>query len=340
VQFAQNVSQVFLGLNMKCASCHDSFIDRWKLSETYGLAAIYAEAPLEINRCDKPTGKMAKAAWLFPELGQIDATAPKGERLKQLAKLMTDHENGRFTRTIVNRLWHRFMGRGIVHPVDAMQTAPWSEDLLDYLATDLSDTGFDLKHTMRLIVTSNAYQSESVALDAQPGGQEYVYAGPIAKRMTAEEFVDSLWQLTNTAPAEPHKTVAKILTAAEKTSHKTYRAALVACDPLMRSLGRPNREQVVSDRPTVLTTLQALDLSNSQLLATTLGKGAAVILKESEAQSDDKLTSWVYEAALCRHPTKGEREIVREILGGTPTAQGVEDLLWMVIMLPEYQIIR
>jgi hypothetical protein len=96
----------------------------------------------------------------------------------------------------------------------------------------------------------------------------------------------------------------------------------------------------VSDRPTVLTTLQALDLSNSQLLATTLGKGAAVILKESEAQSDDKLTSWVYEAALCRHPTKGEREIVREILGGTPTAQGVEDLLWMVIMLPEYQIIR
>ncbi len=340
VQFAQNVSQVFLGLNMKCASCHDSFIDRWKLSETYGLAAIYAEAPLEINRCDKPTGKMAQAAWLFPELGQIDTTAPKGERLKQLAKLMTDRENGRFTRTIVNRLWHRFMGRGIVHPVDAMQTAPWSEDLLDYLATDLSDTGFDLKHTMRLIVTSNAYQSESVALDAQPGGQEYVYAGPIAKRMTAEEFVDSLWQLTNTAPAEPHKTVAKFLTADEKTSHKKYRAALVACDPLMRSLGRPNREQVVSDRPTVLTTLQALDLSNSQLLATTLGKGAAAILKESEAQSDEKLTSWVYEAALCRHPTKGEREIVREILGGTPTAQGVEDLLWMVIMLPEYQIIR
>ena len=301
VQFAQNVSQVFLGLNMKCASCHDSFIDRWKLSETYGLAAIYADAPLEINRCDKPTGKMAQAAWLFPELGQVDAAAPKSERLKQLAKLMTDHENGRFTRTIVNRLWHRFMGRGIVHPVDAMQTAPWSADLLDYLATDLSDNGYDLKRTMRLIVTSDAYQSESVALDAQPAGQEFVYAGPIAKRMTAEEFVDSLWQLTNTGPKEPHHAVAKFLSSDETAAHKTYRAALVACDPLMRSLGRPNREQVVSDRPTMLTTLQALDLSNSQLLATTLSKGAAKILKQSDAQNDDKLTAWIYEAALARN---------------------------------------
>jgi hypothetical protein len=340
VQFAQNVSQVFLGLNMKCASCHDSFIDRWKLSETYGLAAIYADAPLEINRCDKPTGKMAQAAWLFPELGQIDASAPKDERLKQLAKLMTDHENGRFTRTIVNRLWHRFMGRGIVHPVDAMQTAPWSADLLDYLATDLGDDGYDLKRAMRLIVTSNAYQSESVALDAQPGGQEFVYAGPIAKRMTAEEFVDSLWQLTNTGPKEPHHAVAKFLSDGEIASHKTYRAALVACDPLMRSLGRPNREQVVSDRPTMLTTLQALDLSNSQLLATTLDKGAAKLLKQSNAENDDKLAAWIYEAALCRQPTDGEREIAREILGTTPNRHGVEDLLWVVMMLPEYQIVR
>lgn len=116
VQFSQSISQVFLGINMKCASCHDSFIDRWKLDEAYGLAAIYSEQPLEINRCDKPTGRMAQAAWIFPELGSVDAKAPQPERLKQLAGLMTHPDNGRFTRTIVNRLWHRLMGRGIVHP--------------------------------------------------------------------------------------------------------------------------------------------------------------------------------------------------------------------------------
>ena len=72
LQFAQNVSQVFLGINMKCASCHDSFIDRWTLAQTYGLAAVCANGPLEMYRCDKPLGKMAEAAWMFPELGQID----------------------------------------------------------------------------------------------------------------------------------------------------------------------------------------------------------------------------------------------------------------------------
>ncbi len=340
VQFAQNISQVFLGLNMKCASCHDSFIDRWKLSETYGLAAIYADRPLEINRCDKPTGKMAKASWLFPELGQLDPKAPKEQRLKRLAELMTDDRNGRFTRTIVNRIWHRLMGHGIVHPVDAMQSPPWSADLLDYLAVDLSDHGYDLKSTIRLIVTSSAYQSQALALDAQPGGPDFVYTGPIAKRMTAEEFVDALWQLTNTGPTEPHKSVEAFLTADEKRDRRFYRASLVACDPLMRSLGRPNREQVVTDRPSMLTTLEALDLSNSELLATTLNRGATNILKQFAGQDGAALTTWLYEAALSRHPTASERKIATDILGVAPTQQGVEDLLWVVIMLPEYQIIR
>ena len=340
VQFAQNVGQVFLGLNLKCASCHDSFIDRWKLSETYGLAAIYADAPLEINRCDKPTGTMAQAAWLFPELGQINPAAPKDERLKRLAELMTDRENGRFTRTIVNRIWHRFMGRGIVHPVDAMQTAPWSDDLLDYLAVELADHGYDLKSTMRLIVTSRAYQSQALALDAQPKGPEFVYGGPIAKRMTAEEFSDALWQLTDTGPESPHKTVAAFLPKDEQKDRKEYRAALVTCDLLMRSLGRPNREQVVSERPSLLTTLQALDLSNSELLATTLKRGAANVLKQFEGTDSDAVIDWLYESALSRQPTAAERDVANEVLGKSPSQQGVEDLLWIVIMLPEYQIIR
>ena len=78
IQFSQNVSQVFLGINMKCASCHDSFIDRWTLSESYNLAAIYSNTPLELNRCDKPTGKMATPKWIFPELGDVDPLLAQG----------------------------------------------------------------------------------------------------------------------------------------------------------------------------------------------------------------------------------------------------------------------
>ena len=82
VQAAQNISQVFLGINLKCASCHDSFISDWKLTDAYGLAGIFADQPLEIHRCDQPTGKFAAMQFLFPQLGSIDAAAPKPERLR------------------------------------------------------------------------------------------------------------------------------------------------------------------------------------------------------------------------------------------------------------------
>src|SRR5204863_2462419 len=77
LQFAQNVAQVFFGINMKCASCHDSFIDNWKLDDAYALAAIVADRPLEIHRCDKGTGKTAAARFLWPELGDLDAKLPR-----------------------------------------------------------------------------------------------------------------------------------------------------------------------------------------------------------------------------------------------------------------------
>ena len=340
LQFAQNVSQVFLGINMKCASCHDSFIDRWTLEETYGLAAISAEGPLEAYRCDKPTGTLVGAAWMFPDLGQIDPDAPRDQRLRRLAELMTDAENGRFTRTIVNRLWHRLMGRGIVHPVDAMQTEPWSADLLDYLAVDLVDNDYDLRRVLRLIVTSAAYQSQAVALEEEPSGPQYVYNGPIAKRMTAEQFVDAMWQLTGTAPREPHKQVAAFLTAEETKGRQEYRASLVGSDLLMRSLGRPNREQVVSDRPAMLTTLQALDLSNSPLLAETLSRGADNVLEQFGDEDSAAIIDWLYESALSREPTDKERAIAVEVVASPATREGVEDLLWLVLMLPEFQIIR
>src|SRR5207247_1342981 len=79
LQFAQNVGQVFLGINLKCASCHDSFIDNWKLADAYGLAAVVADAPLLVHRCDKPTGARAQVKFLFPELGAIDPGRPRPE---------------------------------------------------------------------------------------------------------------------------------------------------------------------------------------------------------------------------------------------------------------------
>src|SRR6202008_1380901 len=107
LQFAQNVSQVFFGANLKCASCHDSFIDNWKLEDAYSLAAVIADGPLQMHRCDKALGKTATARFRWPELGVIDVKAPKARPLEQAAQLVTHPDNGRFTRTIANRVWQR-----------------------------------------------------------------------------------------------------------------------------------------------------------------------------------------------------------------------------------------
>jgi hypothetical protein len=109
---------------------------------------------------------------------------------------------------------------------------------------------------------------------------------------------------------------------------------------LMRSLGRPNREQVVSDRPANLTTLQALDLANSPLLAETLNRGAANVVKRFEGQDSAAIVDWLYQFALSRPPISDERATAAELLHSPPTQEGVEDLLWAIMMLPEFQIIR
>src|SRR5262249_34914492 len=100
------------------------------------------------------------------------------------------------------------------------------------------------------------------------------------------------------------------------------------------------REQVVTTRPDQLTTLQALDLSNGQILGDTLARGAANLLKEKPKTTPDEHIRELYLRALCRHPTTAELATGRELLGSPVTAEGLADLLWAVVMLPEFQLIR
>jgi hypothetical protein len=198
IQFSQNVSQVFLGINMKCASATTASPTSGSSRTPTAWPRSTPIKPLELYRCDKPTGQKAVAAWIYPELGEIDPEAPRAKRLEQLAGLITHEENGRTARTIVNRLWARLMGRGVVHPVDAMNTEPWSEEVLDLLANHLVSSGYDLKAVLRLIATSRTYQSESVVRPEERG--TFVFRGPVRKRLTAEQFLDAIRTVTASWP--------------------------------------------------------------------------------------------------------------------------------------------
>jgi hypothetical protein len=368
MQAAQNISQVFLGTNLKCASCHDSFIDAWKLDEAYAFANCFSDdGKLDVVRCDKPTGRMAGMAIPFPELGTVKADAPLAERRKQVAEAIASPKNGLFARTIVNRLWKNLFGYGLVESPDTMANKPWHPALLDWLANDLVSHGFDLKHTLSVICTSRAYQWSAVP-NPKPEVMkdrafQYVFRGPYVRRLTAEQLFDAVSTVlhVNRKPQGAdakgdkrgqggqflaiEKAQEKVLAEDNtlKTMHKAVPAALdvrasaMHENPFLSLLGRPNREQVVTMRDPLATTLQALELSNGTTFDALLKSGAQSWLRGDRAR--DAQLRKIYITALGRAPNAKEISVASEMLGETPTEEQMSDFLWSVLMLPEFQLI-
>lgn len=334
MQAAQSISQVFMGVNLKCASCHDSFINDWTLADAYGLAGVYADGPLEMVHCDKPTRKIAAPKFIYAQLGELETSTNKAVRLKQLAQLITQREDGRLSRALVNRLWQKFFGRGLVEPLDDMEQPAWNVDLLDWLAEDFADHGYDVKHLIEVMLTSRAYQ-----LPATPALEKtetaFVFRGPQVRRLSAEQFRDAVGTLTGVWYANP---ATKFLRADGSTNQfTTTRAALVAADTLQVALGRPNREQVMTSRASAATTLQALELTNGAELAEVFQRGAEKMI--ADQASPDGMVTQLYEKALGRKPTRAEARLATSVVGQPVQKTGVEDLLWGLTMMPEFQLI-
>jgi len=275
MQASQNTAQVFLGINLKCNACHDSFVSRWKLKDAYALAAYFSPDPkLQLFRCDVAQNTYAEPAFLLPAVAHTPASGSLADRRAAAARSFTDPRNGRLSRTLVNRIWLRLFGRGFVPNADELDGRPWSPELLDGLATDFAENGYDVKALIRAIMTSRAYQMAAVPRTAESTGA-YVFAGPEIRRLTAEQFADAIGAITgewNVYPGRP------------ATPGGSYgREWRVPSSAFTRALGRPIRDQVHSTRSTESSTLQALELVNGELYAQRLSRGARRMLGELPA---------------------------------------------------------
>lgn len=338
MQAAQNVSQVLLGLNLKCTSCHDSFISDWKLDDAYAFANVFSSKTLEIHRCDLPTGRMAGYGVLYSSLGKIKETNITAERLVSLADILVQKKNGRLYRTLVNRVWAQLMGRGIVEPVDMMDNEPWSQDLLDWLASDFTANGYDMKRLMRQILISKTYQTPAMGLKESQmlTASNFVFKGIMKRRITAEQFADAVSQsffplYTDSA------LVKKMLPADIKNDIPFARASLVKNDPFLTALGRPNRENVSTSRISQANLLQALELTNGNKFNLSLRKGAEIWAQKY--QTGESLVKALYLKALGREPSFKEITLAVKYIGKKPSVEGIQDLVWAVTLLPEFQLI-
>ena len=344
LQAAQNIGQVFLGTQVKCATCHDSFTSQWTQAEVWGMATIFSDTPMEIARCEVPTGKIAAPSFLFPEVGTIDLKLSKARQVAQLAELVTSKSNGPFARTIVNRIWSKLMGRGLIEPLDSIENAAWHPDLLDFLASDLVNNGHDLQHTIELICTSNAYQmmavddAELTSLGAKDGSR-FVFAGPRYRRLTAEQYADAISQIGQTKWATitampPAPTASK---PKPENAFPLGRAWTHTRSSFQEALGRPDRNNVTTIREIDPSTLQSLQILTGPDLGGALNKMATTLTAKKLATNNLAMT--IHQRAFGRAISPGELKIAENMLTATPTAATVADYLWLIVALPEFQIL-
>ncbi len=363
MQAARNVGQVFLGINLKCASCHDSFVDNWSLDQTFALANCFSDEPMELVRCETALGKQAGYGFLWPELGEVDGTLPREQRMAQIAKLVTTRDNGPFARTIVNRVWALLLGRGLVEPLDSIDLEPWHPALLDALALDFVNSGYDIRHLIRTIATSEAYQWRAVPQD-EIADAIYVFRGPTVRHLSAEQFYDALSTMTGVWQANPKFILPKDKTPEEIARQEALaqaaaggkneaapadantvagrkemvRAWRVPSDPLSKALGRTAREQVTTRRETVGTTLQALEFSNGTTMFDQI-RLSAEALSQQWGGTPEGLIIRMYQQGLQRPPSVEEIKVAYSVVGSDLRRDGLEDLLWALTMLPEFQLI-
>ena len=257
IQSAANVAQVFMGTEMKCASCHNHFLNKeWPQARFLAFAGMFATNDLEVIRCEKKSGQFVPAKFPFDLPGVPEAVPkPFEERLHRVAQLLIDPTNPRFAKTIVNRLWKRYLGLGLFEPQDDFRPdqPPANPELLAWLADDFMRHGYDLKHSIRLILTCRTYQLRydpelEDHFDVNQPQQARYYRSPSLRRLTAEELLDSIQVAT-----------AQSLDAQRRTYLDKASTALT------RALGRPaSRNEISTARAGDVAVGQALELLNGE----------------------------------------------------------------------------
>jgi uncharacterized membrane protein/YHS domain-containing protein len=327
LQTASNVGQFFLGTGMKCASCHSHFLnDEWPQQRFLGFAGLFSQKDLELIRCEKPSAQYIAAHYAF-EVPGAPSVIPQSldQRLHYVTLLTTDPANPRFARTAVNRLWKRYLGLGLFEPADdfRIDSPAANPQLLDWLAYDFALHGYDLKHTIRLILNSRTYQLKydpklEDHFDVARRNEMRYWRSPSLRKLTAEQIIDSIRLVTT-----------------QKLDDKSRVYHSIKSTALTRMLGRPaSRNEISTARPDDVAIVQSLELLNGSEWANLIYKSSMLDRLSAEKDATD-VVDFVYRAALSRPATKEEIALASEFLKtSAPTtapasAPSPEDVVWL-----------
>ncbi len=350
---AETTAQLFFGIRMQCAKCHNHPFERWTQDDYYSLAAFFARVKQRGDPSDEPgkpgqppggaeliyldragevvqprTNKTASPRFLG---GATASVAADQDRREVLASWLTAGENPFFARSVVNRIWYHLMGRGIVDPVDDFRDSnPASnEDLLNALAKDFAAHKFDMKHAIRTIMNSRTYQLSVQTNESNKEDGKY-FSHAVTKLHTAEQLLDAICTATGVPekfPGLPLGTRATQLPDGE-VNHV-----------FLKTFGQPARELACEcERESDSNLAQALQLINGPTIHEKLrnpNNRIGQLLAQKKPDAD--IIAALYLATLSRTPSAEEaKKLLDHVAAAQDKRKAWEDVQWVLINSKEF----
>ena len=358
---AENVSQAFMSLSINCAKCHNHPLEKWTNDQYYSFANLFARVRAKGWGGDARSGNGARTLFIAnrgdliqPRTGKPQPPAPLDgqaiesdspeDRREALAEWLTAPENPYFTRSIANRVWANFFGRGIVEPVDDLRVSnPASnEPLLEAISAHLVENRYDLKALMRLILQSETYQRTSAPLPENMGDQKY-YSRYYPRRLMAEVLQDAITSVTRISPKYDKITLADGSTQGTNFYRDGTRALQLfdssVTSYFLKTFGRNEREITCEcERSNKPSMVQVLHLSNGDTLNSNLRSEQSCV-NVMIPQSDEEIIEETYLLCLSRPPSDGERKRLIAMFDSTPEKErraAIEDLFWALMTSREF----
>lgn len=339
----ETTAQVFLGVRMQCAKCHNHPFERWTQDNYYGLGAFFNrvqrkptarkdELVVWIARggevTQPRTGKQMKP-WL-PLVGDAEDVGDD-DRRTQLVDWLMRPDNPFFAKVEANRLWSQLMGRGIVEPIDDFRDSnpPANALLLDALAEDFISHGYDRKHVLRTILNSRTYQASAATTPLNKDDVKYASHARV-RLLAAEPLLDAICHVTavpENFPNMPPGTRATQLPSPDVNND------------FLKVFGQPERQTACAcERSNESNLSQALQLFNGPLIHAKLQNKENRFHKLAAAgKTNEEIVRELYVAALCREPNENELSAsTAHIDGKEDRGKALEDVCWAILNTNEF----
>ena len=343
LKVTENIAQVFMGMRIQCAQCHNHPFDRWTMDDYYGFQAFFMQIgrkqtddPQEVIVYNSKGGEarhFLTQAVMKPKFlgGEAPEIKPGEDRRKIMAEWLASPRNPYFARNIANIVWHHFFGVGIVDPVDDVRVSnpPSNPELLAELAKRLTDYKYDFRKLVRDICTSMAYQRSSQVNETNAGDKKN-FSHAYVRRVRAEVLLDAISQITN----RPNKFQGLPLGA---------RAVQIADGAVstyfLTTFGRAKRESVCACEVKMEPTLsQALHLMNGDAVHDSIKSGGVAAAMVRDKKTDREIVDNLYLRCFGRLPKDKEWSAIQQAIAESADNRqaAIEDLFWALLNSKEF----